>query len=180
MEIETERLVLKKYENEKNADKVFLYSMLEDPEMMRFIGSGDIKNETDKENFLNWIYNTYNQGNGLGLKIIINKSTGEYIGQAGLVPQVIDGKHEMEIGYWITSTHWNNGYATEIAERLLYDGFYHRKKTKLIALIQPGNSSSISVAVKIGMSLDKAIYLSGEKVFVYAVYSNKLTAFNRL
>lgn len=47
--------------------------------------------------------------NGLGLFVLIEKETGIRIGHAGLVKRQIDGKEEIEIGYWLLPRYWEKG-----------------------------------------------------------------------
>ena len=58
-----------------------------------------------------WVIPGYK--NGLGLFVLIEKETGIRIGHAGLVKQEIDGKEEIEIGYWLLPQYWGKGYARE-------------------------------------------------------------------
>ena len=60
-----------------------------------------------------WVIPGYK--NGLGLFVLIEKETGIRIGHAGLVKRQIDGKEEIEIGYWLLPQYWGKGYAREAA-----------------------------------------------------------------
>ncbi|WP_077324714.1 GNAT family N-acetyltransferase [Virgibacillus siamensis] len=169
MNLTTENLKLRPYEDN---DECFLASMLADPEIMRFIGDGRTKDENGIKNFLDWIYHTYERGSEFGLHVMVRKD-GIPVGHAGLVPQVVSGINELEIGYWINRPYWRLGYATEVATALKRYGLQKLGAPKLIALIQPGNSGSKKVAEKIGMHVEKEIVLSGRQVLVYAVYKNE-------
>ncbi|WP_183041149.1 hypothetical protein [Salipaludibacillus neizhouensis] len=48
---------------------------------------------------MNWIYSTYEFGEDMGLMVLVNKEDNTLIGHPGLVPQLIDGNEEIEIGY---------------------------------------------------------------------------------
>lgn len=167
MKIQSERLLFRPYNDE---DFEFLFSLLSDPEMVRFIGNGQIRNRNEANNFLNWIYHTYEISSDLGLRLLIRKEDNIPIGHAGLVPQTVDGIEEIEIGYWIARDYWGQGYATEAAKALLDYGINLFGKRKFIALIQPGNLASRQVAKNIGMKLKKEITLSGQVVFVYSTF----------
>lgn len=104
----------------------------------------------------------------MGLMVLVDKEDNTLIGHASLVPQMIDGNEELEIGYWICRKHWGKGYATESAKVLLEYGNKQLNKQRFIALIQPDNLASKKVVNKIGMELDKKVVLNGQDVNVYA------------
>lgn len=171
MELTSERLVFRLY-NYNDLD--FLISMLKDPEMMQYIGNGHTRNIEEAHTFLERILGHYEQNKEFGLKFLIRKEDGIPVGHAGIVPQHIDGENELEIGYWIARKFWGNGYATEAANALLNRGVNQLGLTRLISLIQPGNTRSIGVAIKNGMELEKEIMLKGKAVSLYTYTSNDL------
>ncbi|MEC3885744.1 GNAT family N-acetyltransferase [Halobacillus sp. HZG1] len=158
----TERLTFRKYED---ADFPFLFSMLTDPETVRFIGGGRVKGVKGATDFLQWIYRTYNVFDGYGLHVLVRKSDGMKVGHAGLVPKFIEGKEELEVGYWIGREYWGRGYATEAAAALLKHG--KRERDRLVSLIQCGNTASQRVAEKVGMGKEKCVVLDGKDVWIY-------------
>lgn len=160
----SERLLFRSY---TKADLEFLYSMLSDEKMMEFIGSGKTRSQQGTVNFLNWVFQHYKQNDEYGLKLLIRKEDGEPIGHAGIVPQVIEGKEELEIGYWIAREHWGNGYASEAAETLLDRGLNQLGEGRFIALVQKANLASRKVAEKTGMKLEKEIILADKQVCLY-------------
>ncbi|GAA0595105.1 GNAT family N-acetyltransferase [Virgibacillus siamensis] len=166
MILSTERLILRPYEDK---DMGFLQTMLSNPEIMRFIGNGKPKDESGTKHFMDWIYRTYEHGSEFGLHVMVLKDDDVPVGHAGLVPQQVEGKNEIEIGYWVNRPYWGIGYATEIAVALKNFGLQELAKQKLIALVQPRNAASKNVAEKIGMQIEKEIVLSGQDVIVYAV-----------
>ncbi|KGP91797.1 acetyltransferase [Pontibacillus chungwhensis BH030062] len=161
-----ERVYIRDYRME---DEPFLASMLQDPEMMMYIGEGKTRDDKGVHRFMRKILDTYDQNPSLGLKIIIRKEDEVKIGHAGIVPQTIEGTEEWEIGYWIARPYWGKGYATEVAQSLKLYGFRHLKAKKLISLIQPENMASRRIAEKNGMMVERLIQLSGKEVLVYAV-----------
>ncbi len=95
------------------------------------------------------------------------KSTAEFVGQCGLLPQEVEGALEMEVGYLFLRTHWHRGYATEAARASRDYGFTHFNPPHIISLINPENSASIRVAERNGMSFDRMAYCYE---FWHAVY----------
>lgn len=165
MRIESERLCFRFYNKD---DLPFLYSLVSDPEMVRYIGNGQPKDNKDAKVFLNWILDTYDSNPNLGLHLLIDKKSNKPIGHAGIVPQTIDGMAELEIGYWIARDYWEKGYGTEAALALKDFGIRRLKRERFIALIQPENIASKKVASKLNMVLEKRIILGGQDVQVYA------------
>ncbi|WP_240468593.1 GNAT family N-acetyltransferase [Gracilibacillus sp. YIM 98692] len=163
--METRRLILRPYQQH---DFAFLYHLVSDPAVMHFIGNGHTKSRKEAKDFLHWIFQMYQLGEEFGLRIMIRKSDHRPIGHAGLVPQTIDGKKELEIGYWIAHSYWGNGYATEIAEALKQFAIQYLDRNRLIALVQEGNYASANIARKLGMKVDKVITIDGRVVHLYA------------
>ncbi|MDN7245358.1 GNAT family N-acetyltransferase [Planococcus shenhongbingii] len=166
MKIETARLEFRQYRDE---DFNFLYSLLSDPEVVRFIGNGQTRNREGATEFLYWIYRSYKENPELGLRMLIRKEDNIPIGHAGLVKQTIEGIEELEIGYWIAKDYWRQGYAAEAAKALRDYGIRQLGKKRFISLIQPENIGSMKVAEHIGMALEKDIQLAGKDVYVYSL-----------
>lgn len=166
MKIKSERLNFRKYNDD---DFDYLFSLLSDPEMVRYIGEGKTRDREGTKDFLEWIYDTYNAGTDIGLMVLEDKESNQPIGHAGIVPQKISGVDELEIGYWISREHWGKGYATEAAKALRDYGRDHLGKERFIALIQPGNVVSIKVASKLGMNLENKVVLRGQNVHIYSI-----------
>src|SRR4249919_3241675 len=49
--------------------------------------------------------------NKYGLQALIDRQTGEFIGQCGLILQEVDGQPEIEVGYHVFKKHWGKRYA---------------------------------------------------------------------
>lgn len=165
-----ERVYLRDYKEE---DQPFLAAMLQDSEVMRYIGNGSVKEEGEATRLINRILETYKENPNLGLKLLIRKEDEVKLGHAGIVQQMVDGKEEWEIGYWIARPHWGEGYASEVARSLKDFGFKSLKAKKLISLIQPGNLASRRVAEKLGMSVERSITFSGQDVLLYSISNHK-------
>lgn len=170
MTITSERLLFRPYTDK---DFEFLCSMTGDSAMMRYIGDGQIRDRDGALRFLYWIYRGYEADPALGLRLLVRKKDGRRIGQAGIVPQLVDGAKEIEVGYWISPEFWGQGYATEAANALIEYGFKTIGKRRLVSLIQPGNTASRRVAEKTGMVLEKECLVSGQLVYVYAIHTEE-------
>lgn len=166
MYLQSDRLEFRSYKDE---DFHFLWSLLSDPEMIRYIGKGQTRNRSEALEFLYWIYRSYQQHPHHGLLLLVRKSDGRRIGHAGLVVQTIEGIAELEVGYWVAKEFWGQGYAKEAAVTLRDYGLHQLGRSRLISLIQQENRASQKVAQYIGMAMEKEIDLAGKKVHVYAI-----------
>ena len=170
MNIQTDRLLFRRYSDE---DFDFLHSLTADPEVMQYIGNGKTRDKDGALRFLYWVYKGYKENSELGLMLLVRKEDGKPVGQAGLVPQKVDDKEELEIGYWISRDFWGQGYATEAATVLRDYGLHSLKKERLVSLINPANTASRKVAENIGMKLEKKSLFSGQTIDVYAAHKEE-------
>lgn len=166
MYLQSDRLEFRPYRDE---DFHFLWSLLSDPEMIRYIGKGQTRDRNGALEFLYWIYRSYQENPHSGLLLLVRKSDGRRIGHAGLVTQTIEKVDELEVGYWTAKEFWGQGYAKEAAETLRDYGLHQLGRTRLISLIQQDNWASQKVAQHIGMAMEKEMDLSGKRVCVYAI-----------
>ncbi|MDI2586252.1 GNAT family N-acetyltransferase [Psychrobacillus sp. NEAU-3TGS] len=165
MEFTSERLLFRSYTQD---DFDFLYGMLSDPDMVCYIGNGETRDLKGAEVFLEWIYSQYEMNSEYGLKVVVRKEDNVPVGHAGIVPQKVKGKDELEVGYWIAKKYWGNGYASEAAKAFLHRGEKQLGVDRFISLIQQGNKASRKVAAKNGMSVEAEIIFKGHNVYVYS------------
>jgi RimJ/RimL family protein N-acetyltransferase len=161
--IETERLLL----TELGMDAVgHIMEIFSDPIAMQYYPS--TKTEDDA---IQWInrnqlrYETY----GIGLWAAILKEPGVFAGMVGLVPQDVESKEEVEIGYLFIRSFWGNGYATEGAIACRDYGFNHLGHNRLVSIINPDNNPSIRVAERVGMHREKRIIQWGREHILYSM-----------
>lgn len=164
--LSTERLILRKmFQNDiRNLLEIF-----SDPIAMKYYPS--TKNESETMEWIKWTQKNYEEY-GVGLWIVEDKVTGEFLGQCGIVPQEVEGVTEMEIGYLFVRRFWGKGYATEAALACKNYGFERLNLSKMISLIKVDNIPSTKVAERIGMKMLKKINKWGKEVFVYSVSTN--------
>jgi len=66
---------------------------------------------------------------------LIEKSTGDFVGQCGLLMQQIDGQDEIEIGYHLFPKYLGKGFATEAAQKFKQIAFDQYNFLHLISII---------------------------------------------
>ena len=96
----------------------------------------------------NWIeknlelYKKYN----LGYFLMVENNSGKILGQAALMPDLINGHKYYEIGYILKKEYWHRGLATEAARALVHYAFNSLNLKEVIFEIRPENIASRKVA----------------------------------
>jgi ribosomal-protein-alanine N-acetyltransferase len=106
---------------------------------------------------------------GAGLWALINKQTGDFVGQCGLLVQEVGDETRLEIGYHLLPKHWRNGYATEAAMACRNFAFQNKLDENLISLIDPTNFRSQDVAKRNGMKFLEENVFRGDRIFVFGI-----------
>ena len=104
-----------------------------------------------------------------GLNALIDRETNEFIGQCGLLVQIVDEKKELEIGYSVLPKYWNLGYATEAAIKCRDFAFQNNFTESLISIIHVDNIKSERVALKVGMVKVRQTIFKDLKVNIFAI-----------
>ena len=90
---------------------------------------------------------------GFGLWAVLSRSTGEFLGQAGLTLQEANGERVPEIGYLFKRRHWHHGYATEAAVGCKRYAFDVLGLPRVYSIIRDNNFASQRVAQRNGMTV---------------------------
>ena len=143
--LETPRLILRQM---SLADLDFIAVMLADPEVMRYYPKCYSREEAQT-----WIERQMNRyaRHGHGLWLVLDKASGQPVGQVGLLIQNVEGVDEKEVGYLIHRPFWRRGFATEAALACRDHAFDALGRQRVISLIRPENVPSQEVARKLGM-----------------------------
>lgn len=104
-----------------------------------------------------------------GLLSAIDRSSGELIGMAGIIPTEVEGAIYYQIGYSVKPEYWNKGYASEMALQMQAYAQKHVSTSMLIAVINLDNYNSVKIAEKLGMRLWKRTNFKGSEVNIYAI-----------
>ena len=167
--IETERLLLRKPRLADAADLAVAYA---DPEVMRFMGDGSTATRAEVEKGIaQWLERWDSWG--MSLLSLERWEDGRVLGRAGFLrwdPQTWEvGGDETELGWLLAREHWGQGYATEAALALRDWAFRDRGLTRLISLIDHGNSRSIRVAERIGERYERDVEIRGKPGRLYSI-----------
>lgn len=164
LQLQSQRLLFRRYTME---DLSFVEAMVSDPSVMQYIGDGSPKDQTYAKRLIERMLEQYKNFDDYGLHVLIHKETGERIGHAGIVAQLIDDAFEIELGYWIHPDYWRQGYGTEAAQALAYYADEEIELERYVSAIQVGNIPSQKIALQNGMTLEKTIDMEGKRVHIY-------------
>lgn len=164
--IETERLILREYDPEK--DFAPLYAIFTNEQAMTYYSG--LKSEAETRDWIEWNRTSYAE-RGYGLWAVVLKESGTFIGHCGLILQrdVLD-QDEVEIGYAIHPDYWGKGFATEAALASKKFAFEKLNLNRVISLINPDNKPSIAVALKNGMAYENKLIRWEQTVHLYAAF----------
>lgn len=138
---------------------------ISDPESIRFMAFR-LGDRDDCQRMIQRSLDRYAH-DGSGLHAIELLSSGEPVGQCGLLTQVVDETDELEIGYHLLPSCWGHGYATEAAVSCREFARTNRLAPSIISLIDPGNARSQAVAMRNGMRADKRTVHRGAEAIVF-------------
>ena len=164
LKLETNRLMFRRYTMD---DLAFVEELVTNENVMKYIGSGVVKDRNYAIQLIERMIEQYNNFDDYGLHVLVHKETGERIGHAGLVAQIIDDAFEMELGYWIHPDFWGQGYGTEAAHALKQYAEQELELERYVSAIQVGNVASQKVAIQNGLKLEKQIEMEGKQVEIY-------------
>lgn len=103
------------------------------------------------ESFIKATHEKYVKNFGASFALTLTE-TEELIGCMGL--HIAQDHNKAELGYWIGQPYWQQGYATEAAERLLQYGFDELYLNRIWAAAMAKNPASSAVMKKIGMKYE--------------------------
>lgn len=149
MYLETERLILRKFE-ETDAERMFL--MDSHPEVMKYIGISPLSDIRETEKIIAMILQQY-KDHGVGRLAVIEKKSNLLIGWSGLkfLTQEVNGyKNVFDLGYRFLPEYWGKGYASESAKASLDFGFNGLKIDIIYAHAHSENHASNHVLRKLG------------------------------
>jgi len=168
--IETPRLVLRRWREE---DVEPFAALNADPEVMRWIGDGSVRDTADTLAFVQRIERQW-ETEGFGLFALEVRESGEFAGFAGLaVPHFLPAvMPAVEAGWRLDRRFWGRGLATEAARASVAFGFRECGLPELLSLVQAGNTASANVARKLGMAVSRELVSAAapeRTVHVYAL-----------
>ena len=164
-ELETERLRLRPLRPD---DADALHAVLGDADTMLWYPAPFTQEQT-ADWIQRWIDSYQHRGYGLWAMELL--STGEVIGDAGLVLQLVDDEPLVEVGWHVGRDMWGQGYATEGGRASVQWGFDNLDVDRIISLIRPENVASWRVAEKLGLKVWKETMRGPNNSLLHRVYT---------
>ncbi len=142
--LETARLILRPF---TAGDAPRAHRVYSDPQVMRYVATGPMEHIGVTERLL-YDYDVHQRTHGFSFWAVIERATGELIGDAGLYRTPAG---EVELGYTLGLPWWGHGYATEAAGTWVETAFGVLGIEEVVALAEPANLASLHVLEKLGM-----------------------------
>ena len=151
-QIETARIKTR-WLNQDDTDK--WAEFLSEKESTRYFPNAQFNSPRDRSEF--WINKQLERykSEKYGLQALMDRRSGEFIGQCGLLAQEVNGVQELEVGYHIFRKNWGQGLAPEIAGEFIHFAQKNKLADSIISIIHKDNTASQRVAVKNGLSEEK-------------------------
>jgi len=169
-EIETHRLRLRPM---TSGDLPALARMFADPDVMRYLPTGESRSVEETEVELNYMVDHWQQ-RGFGVWAITLKDTGEFAGYCGLQylheepggvsAEALQGGTDVEVVAGLAKPYWQQGIAPEATRAALRYGFEAVRLARIVAAIHPDNDASRHILQSIGMKSDDTICYYGDDV----------------
>jgi [ribosomal protein S5]-alanine N-acetyltransferase len=155
--LNTPRLALRALSEE---DAPFILGLLNEPSFIRNIGDRGVRTIEDAVAYIeNGPLVSYARF-GFGLYLVTLNNTGASIGICGILKR--DALPEPDIGFAFLPAYWSQGYALESATAVKDYARTAIGLPRLLAIVNPSNSSSIRLLEKLGFAYESMTRLSGE------------------
>lgn len=155
--LETERLRLRTVEAD---DAPFYLRLLNDPSFIDNIGDRGIRTlEAARDAIANGpVLMQATLGHSIYLAEL--KETGEPAGMCGLIKR--ETLADVDIGYAFLPEHGGKGYAYEAGAAVLLHARRDVGLKRVVAIVSPNNAASNGLLRKLGLRLDRLVYLTAD------------------
>ncbi len=161
--VETERLIIREFEND---DVLSLYKIESDSRIVKYMTWSKLKTLSECRRQIKNYISSY-KTNKLNSWAIVEKETNEVIGITQLVySNKIKG---VEIGTKILPEYWSKGYASELSRAVVHYGLYELDLDEITAVTDINNAGAIKSLINMGMTLKKYGYYYGSEAAFYSL-----------
>lgn len=147
--LQTERLVIKQFTKH---DEEPHYQLLTDKDYIKYLGSPVTQEQANRQ--LQRVIKEYDSS-GLGALMVCEESSSRLIGLCGLDHD--QSGEDIGIFYAILPQFRKQGYATEIARKLIEYAFEVLKLDRVVARVNSDNAASVCILKKLGMTYFKLV-----------------------
>jgi ribosomal-protein-alanine N-acetyltransferase len=158
--LQTQRLTLRPLTLE---DLDEMSTLLGDSEALALWGGA-----LDRQGARSWIERNLARytSHGFGRCAVIWRASGELVGDCGLIPTVVEGTDEVELGWITRRAFWGRGIATEAGAAWRDHGLGVLGLDRIISMIDERNAASRRIAEKLGFSLEREAMWGEEGPFL--------------
>lgn len=107
---------------------------------------------------------------GYGMWLVTDRQTGKLIGRAGFSHQDLGDEIVLEMGYLIGKPYQNQGYATEVCEKLITFARENLDFSCINCFVDPDNAISIHLLEKLAFTKQKACTVIGGHAMLRYIY----------
>jgi len=164
LRLETDRLELQAL---TLGDLDELASMLADAESLTYWGP-----PLSREEARSWIERNLRryEHDGFGRCAVILRSTGELVGDCGLIRTLVEGRPEVELGWIVRRSYQGRGIATEAAAAWRDYAFDTLGLQRIVSMVSEKNLASRRVAEKLGMTVEREAAWGDLPHLMYSVH----------
>ena len=159
--LKTTRLGFRRY---RVSDEELLLPVFADPYAAQFYPAMGQREGIAR--WINWNLKNYDEY-GFGLWAIELLGSGAFIGDAGITYQTVEDQRILEIGWHIHPDFRARGYATEAGRECLRFGLNSLHAATLSSIVDPANTASIKVALRVHTQLRHFQGKSGQMHLYY-------------
>lgn len=141
-------------------DAGFILKLVNEPSFIRFIGDKGVRNHEDAVQYIQTGPLASYERFGFGLYLVELKNSRVPIGMCGLVKR--ESLPDVDIGFAFLPAFWSKGYAFEAADAVKALGHDVLGISRLVAITNPDNESSIKLLEKIGFRYERMIRLAND------------------
>lgn len=122
-----------------------------DRETLRYIGGGEAYPPEATTRMVEGMAR-YGRADGFGWFAVLKHGTGTFVGAAAVQHLDLDRRKPLELAWRVLPDHRGRGVATEAARELARFAFEDLDREAVYAVAKPGNTASLRVMEKLGMS----------------------------
>jgi [ribosomal protein S5]-alanine N-acetyltransferase len=153
--IGTARLVIRPFTID---DAAFVLELVNDPAWLEHIGDRGVRTLADARAYLDKGPLASYTRNGFGFSLVELKSTGEPVGACGLIKR--ETLTDVDLGFAFLPQFRGMGYAEEAARATLENARQILGFDRIVAVVSPANTRSISLLQKLGFTYEKSLHLT--------------------
>lgn len=119
------------------------------------------------------------EDDGFGRCAIVLRSTGELVGDCGLIRTLVEGQPEVELGWVVRRSHRGKGIAVEAAAAWRDYAFDTLRLERIVSMVSEKNVVSRRVAEKLGMTVEREAMWGDLPHLMYSITATHQTSSNR-